>query len=103
MMLHQPSSAESRAAERRTVGIRAQLRETGGFKLDIDVEDLSVTGFRVQSIYAMRVGARVFLTIPSFAPLAAEIVYRAGTTYGCRFDRPLYPAVFETIVARHHA
>lgn len=85
------------------VGIRATLREEGGFKLVVDIEDLSVTGFRVQSIYAMRVGARVFVTIPTFAPLEAEITWREGTHYGCRFARPLYPAVFDMIAARHRA
>ncbi len=96
-----PSPSEGRGAERRMVGIRAVLREVGGVRLDVDLEDLSVTGFRVQSIYGLRVGARVFVTIPTFAPLEAEIAWRDGTHYGCRFFRPLYPAVFDTIVARH--
>ena len=90
-----------RTAERRVVGIRAQLRETGGGRFDVDVEDLSVTGFRVDTIYRVPVGAHVFLMIPTFTALEATVAWVNAKGYGCHFVQPLHPAVFETIAARH--
>ena len=89
-----------RAAERRPVGIRAQLREMGGGKLTVDVQDLSTTGFRIDSIYSVGVGATIFLTIPTFAALEAQVVWTHKSGYGCQFVQPLHPAVFDMISRR---
>lgn len=96
-----PFLTDKRAAERRGVGIRAQLREMGGGRLSVDVQDLSTTGFRVDSIYRIGVGMTVFLTIPSISPLEAVIVWTHKTGYGCRFAHPLHPAVFDMISSRY--
>jgi hypothetical protein len=95
------TSGDLRRAERRAIGLRAQLREFGGGKIEVEVEDLSTTGFRVESIYRLAVGQRVYIAIPSFAPFEAQIAWAAGGHYGCRFVQPLHPAVFDLIVARH--
>jgi hypothetical protein len=100
-MLPQLSPLDARGAERRRVGMRATLREFGSQRLEVDVLDLSVTGFRVESIYSIAVGARVYLTIPTFSPLEAVIAWRVRYGYGCKFVRPLHPAVFDTICARY--
>jgi hypothetical protein len=92
--------AEERAAERRGVSIRALVREAGSCRVDIDVVDLSATGFRFESLYSFAIGARVFLSMPTLAPLEAVIAWRKGSAFGCRFVRPLYPAVFEMLAAR---
>jgi len=96
-----PRNSESRRAERRIVGIKASLREFGGIKLDVDVLDLSETGFRVESVYTIAVGARVYLTIPTFSPMEARVAWRQKYGYGCQFARPLHAAVFDTIAARY--
>ena len=100
-MRHVPSRRDHRSAERRVVGIAALLREAGGTKWNVDLQDLSMTGFRFESLYSIAVGARVFLTIPTFAPLEAEVAWRSNTGFGCRFAVPLHPAVFDTIAARY--
>jgi PilZ domain len=92
--------ADARAAERRRVSIRALVREAGTSRVDIDVVDLSATGFRFESLYSFAIGARVFLSVPTLAPLEAEIAWRKGSAFGCRFVRPLYPAVFDMLAAR---
>ncbi len=96
-----PSSVDEREAERRRVGLRAQLRVLGSSRLDVDILDLSETGFRVESIYGLPENATVFLTIPTFTPMRASVAWRKATGYGCRFYQPLHPAVFDMIVARH--
>jgi PilZ domain len=91
---------EARAAERRRVDIRALVREAGSARVDIDVVDLSSTGFRFESFYGFAVGSRVFLTIPTLHPLEGVVAWRNGHEFGCRFLVPLHRAVFETIAAR---
>ena len=77
------------------------MREAGGSRFDVEVEDLSVTGFRIDTIYRVPVGAQVFLTIPTFAALEAKVAWSNGKGYGCHFTQPLHPSVFDTIAARH--
>jgi hypothetical protein len=100
VMRDDPTPREARAAERRNVGIRAQLREMGGGKLDVDVQDLSVTGFRVDSVYRVALGATVFLTIPTFTAMEATVAWAHKSGYGCQFVNPLHPAVFDMITRR---
>jgi PilZ domain len=91
---------DARAAERRRVNLRALVREAGSARIDIDMVDLSATGFRFASFYGFAPGARVFLTIPTLQPLEAVIAWRGGNQFGCRFLTPLHQAVFDTIAAR---
>jgi PilZ domain len=94
------ASTECRRAARRRVRIRALVREAGSSRIDIDVVDLSPSGFRFESFYRFAPGARVFLSIPSLQPLEAVIAWRGGNTYGCQLVKPLHKAVFETIANR---
>jgi hypothetical protein len=96
-----PPRVDGRAAERRPVGIAGHIREVGGSRLDVEVHDLSRTGFRVACIYNVPAGARIFLTIPTFAAMEAVVAWRDRNGFGCRFEHPLHPAVFDMIVARH--
>ena len=43
---------------------------------------------------------RIFITLPGFGPLEAEVVWRIGESYGCAFVAPLHPAVFDHILAK---
>ena len=95
-----PQVQDARAAERRRVSLRALVREAGSARIDIDMVDLSATGFRFECFYGFAVGARVFLTIPTLQPLEAVVAWRGGSQFGCRFVKPMHQAVFETIAAR---
>ncbi len=71
--------------------------------MEVNVEDLSITGFRVDSIYRIGVGVTVFLSIPTFSALEAIVVWTAKSGYGCKFIQPLHPAVFDMISRRFGA
>ena len=94
------AETDTRIAARRRVSIRALVREAGSGRIDIDVVNLSATGFRFESYYAFAKGARVFLSIPSLQPLEAYVAWRSKHQFGCHFVKPLHAAVFETIAAR---
>lgn len=95
-----PSDAEeSRHALRRAVKMRAHLRDRGNTRFEIEVVDLSTTGFRAQTAFALWPGTTVWLTLPGLAALEAVVAWRDKYRYGCAFNRPLHPAVFDHIVA----
>jgi hypothetical protein len=101
MRVPPPPPLDGRAADRKPVIIAAHLREFGGTRMDVDVHDLSRTGFRTDCIYNVPVGARVYLTLPTFSAMEAVVAWRDKSGFGCKFVQPLHPAVFDMIARRH--
>jgi PilZ domain len=84
------------------VRFNACLREPGSAqKFEVDVIDLSMTGFRFETSFTIRPGSKVFVTIPGMSALEATVHWARGYIYGAQFERPLYAAVFDLIAARH--
>ncbi len=92
---------DARASQRRGVAMTAHLRGHGTFHFDVEVLDLSTTGFRCETYFGLVPGSRVLLTIPTLGALAATVTWQSQYVYGCKFEQPLHPAVWETIVARY--
>lgn len=90
--------AEGRGALRQPVRLAAQLRDRGSAKFSIELVDLSLSGFRAESTSILHEGILVWLTLPGMAGLEATVVWREGFLYGCAFNTPLHPAVFDHIV-----
>lgn len=90
---------DSRRALRKAVKMRAQLRDRGTTRFEIEVVDLSTTGFRAQTGFSLWPGTTVWLTLPGLAALESVVAWRDKSRYGCAFARPLHPAVLEHIVA----
>lgn len=87
-----------RWAERQRVHIQAGLRGHGLVRFDVEVRDLSITGFRFETSYNLHAGTRIWLNIPGFQGLEATIAWRDGFTYGCSFAIPLHQAVRDHLV-----
>jgi len=94
-----PPIDESRRALRKAVKMRAQLRDRGTTKFEIDVVDLSLSGFRAETSFSLQPGNTVWLTLPGLAALEAVVAWKDKFRYGCAFFKPLHPAVFDHIVA----
>ena len=90
---------ENRRALRKAVKMRAHLRDRGTTRFEIDVVDLSLSGFRADTSFTLWPGTIVWLTMPGLAPLEAVVAWRDKVSYGCAFAKPLHPAVFDHIVA----
>lgn len=101
MRVQSPPLFNGRAAERKAVVIPAHLREFGGSRMDVDIHDMSLTGFRTDCVFNVPVGARVYLTLPSFSAMEAVVAWRDKRGFGCKFTQPLHPAVFDMIARRH--
>lgn len=94
-----PASTDSRAALRKAVRLRARMRDSVAKSFDIDVVDLSPTGFRAETVFNLRPGTKVWISLPGLAGIEAEVAWQSHEHIGCAFNRPLYPAVFDHIVA----
>ena len=93
---------EHRRTVRLDVRFNACLREPGSAqKFEVDVIDLSMTGFRFETSFTIRPGSKVFVTIPGMSTLDATVHWGRGFVYGAQFDQQLYAAVFDMIAKRH--
>jgi hypothetical protein len=95
-----PAPREGRRAARVAIELGAGLRARGGTGVSIDILDLSVSGFRASTHLALAPGADVWLRLPGLEPYQASVAWSKGNYVGCKFERPLHPAVLEMIVAR---
>jgi hypothetical protein len=90
-------SMRDRTAMRLPVGIKATFREQGLNRMDVDVVDLSATGFCINTVYRVRVGQRVWLAIPTLKPMEAVVRWSDGQNHGCEFSSPMHPAVVDHV------
>lgn len=101
-MASNPLPSEHRRTVRLDVKLNACLREPGSAqKFEVDIIDLSMTGFRFETSFTIKAGSKVFVTIPGMSALEATVAWGRGYVYGAEFNQPLYPAVFDLIAARH--
>jgi len=80
---------DDRGAERHSVGFDATLRDPDRMPLDVVVEDLSSTGFRVLTSADLAPNAEIGLGLAGIGMQRARVIWRAGNSYGCEFLTPL--------------
>ncbi|HJS13243.1 PilZ domain-containing protein [Sphingopyxis sp.] len=86
----------ARGAERAPVAAHARFREPGLNPFDVELHDLSSTGFRMVTFSRPRIGKHIWVSLPGLQPLEAIVRRADGNNFGCEFVHPLHPAV-----ARH--
>lgn len=82
---------DSRWADRHSVEIDATLRDPAWSPVDVIVEDLSDSGFRVLAATELPIGAEIGLGLSGVGLRPARVVRHAGNpyVYGCEFLSPL--------------
>ena len=93
-------NAIGRRSRRIEVDLGAGLRPRGTASVSVQIQDLSVEGFCVQTSLPFSKDDDVWLRLPGLEAYAARVVWSDGSRIGCVFDRPLHPAVLEMIVER---
>ena len=86
-----PTSA--RRAERTPAKARARYREPGLNPFDVELFDLSSTGFRMVTFFRPQLGKHIWVNLPGLQPLEAIVRRSDGNEYGCEFVHPLHPSV----------
>ncbi len=90
----------ARGAERAPVRARARYREPGLNPFDVELYDLSSTGFRMITCFRPQMGKRIWVNLPGLQPLEAIVRRSDGNNYGCEFLHPLHPAVAAHLQAK---
>jgi hypothetical protein len=88
---------DGRRVERRIVNLAASLREPGASFTEIEVVNLSVTGFAAETPVPLEVGATVWLKLPGTEPLNSQVVWVEGNKAGLEFATPLHPATLDLL------
>ncbi len=91
---------EGRRATRTDVSARARLREAGMNPFDVDLFDLSSTGFRFFSYSPPAVDTHLWVNLPGLQLLEAVVRRVDGTNCGCEFVSPLHPSVTQHMQAK---
>lgn len=89
-----------RSAKRAPVKARARFREAGRNPFDVELHDLSSTGFRMVTFSRLRVGSSIWVTLPGLHTLEAIVRRGQHNEYGCEFVEPLHTAVAEHMQQR---
>lgn len=84
-----------RGAERTPVRANARFREPGFNPFDVELFDLSSTGFRMITFARPQIGKHIWVNLPGLQPLEAIVRRGEGNNYGCEFVSPLHPSVAE--------
>ncbi|HEX8366792.1 MAG TPA: PilZ domain-containing protein [Allosphingosinicella sp.] len=90
---------DGRRAERRIVNLAASLREPGASMAEVEVLNLSVTGFAVESDMPIETGAHLWLKLPGLEALNSKVVWVEGRQAGFEFVTPLHPATLDAVTA----
>jgi hypothetical protein len=72
---------------------RARFREPGLNPFDVELFDLSSTGFRMVTFFRPDIGKHIWVNLPGLQPLEAVVRRADGNNYGCEFVNPLHPSV----------
>jgi hypothetical protein len=89
-----------RRAERVPIRASIALRRSFAQRAPGRLVDLSAHGCRVEWTEWTRAGERLFVSLPTIAPIEAEARWISGRTVGVEFARPLHPAVFAMLARR---
>lgn len=92
---------EYRRFARGDVDITIDVREYGGGRHKAHMVDLSQSGCRVYSVTYLSENKTIYITLPGFGPLEAEVVWKIRDQYGCAFTQGLHPAVYDHIIAKY--
>lgn len=79
----------ARGHERQFVDMAGTLRDSASAAIDVVIEDLSRSGFRIQPGHDLTIGESISLGLPGMGVRSAEVVRHSDYGYGCEFLNPL--------------
>ncbi len=94
-------NANHRAFSRGGVTITANVREHGGGRQQVEIVDLSQSGFRMKTGSFIPQNKVIFLTLPGYNPLESRIAWHERELYGCEFVQRLHEAIYDDILQKY--
>jgi hypothetical protein len=96
-----------RQEKRTQVDEATRLHPNDWSSLEVQVQDISPSGFRAECEARVLVCSRVLLEVPGVGPVHAVVAWRRGNRFGAKFDRPIdlarctwAPAADEVVLSR---
>ena len=89
------TKGQARRGSRAAVKARARFRQTGANPYEVELQDLSLSGFRMTTYTRPAIGTHIWVTLPGLQAMEAVIRRADGSDYGCEFVSPLHPSVAE--------
>ena len=87
---------DDRSADRLAVDLSATLRKADLVPVDVGVEDLSASGFRIVTDEILPDGGEITIGISGLGRRRARVVRRDGNRFGCEFLEPVGTVELET-------
>ncbi|MFC3699050.1 MAG: PilZ domain-containing protein [Pseudomonadota bacterium] len=90
--------SDNRGAQRMQLDRASTLRDGEDTPFDVQIEDISLTGFRMQLPFEILPDQATTIGVPGVGIRAVRIVRVEGTIAGCAFVQPLNRAELDTIL-----
>lgn len=90
--------SDNRGAQRMQLDRASTLRDDDDTPFDVQIEDISLTGFRMQLPFEILPDQALTIGVPGVGIRPVRIVRVEGATAGCIFVQPLNPAELDTIL-----
>lgn len=98
---HHADRAETlRGYERVQVDAEVGLRRAGKLHFRVRIYDLCPNGCKAEFIDRPEVGEQVWIKFDGMEAMEAHVRWIAGPRAGIKFERPIYAAVFDMLLAR---
>ncbi len=95
-----PSSRHNRP-KREMIKAVGEIRQSGTEFRKVRFVDLSEAGFRIYYPSPLRLDELLRVKFPGIGALNAEIRWCDRSYYGCSFENPLYPSIWEHLVRQN--
>jgi hypothetical protein len=89
-----------RKAERVSVSGEVSLRRSGQHNYRVHAYDLSPLGCKIEFVERPELDERVWVKFDGLDAVEGMVCWIEGFVVGIEFVRPVYPAVFDALVAR---
>jgi hypothetical protein len=84
-----PAYYKQRRTPRRSVEGAAQLSQSGLYKVEVTIRDVSTSGFMAECPEPVRIGSHVSLEVPGVGPVRAQVRWQLGGRMGGMFLDPI--------------
>ena len=94
------SGPRHRKSPRVALQAEVQLRRSGQHHYKVKAFDLSPEGCKLEFVERPSLDETVWVKFDGYDAIQSKVCWIEGQTVGIEFARPIYPSIFELLVAR---
>ena len=100
LAVKQDEFPDGRQRQRHYVDGQVTLRRAGKLAFRVHIYDISPDGCRAEFVDRPELAEQLWVKFEGIEALEANVRWIAGARAGLKFARPIYPAVFDMLIAR---